>query len=453
MDDSLNNVIDFLKRVDELDAANNLLNVFSKYANSLIHFDILGRNFSEIKQYETAIHWTEKALVISPDNSTMQASRANLAKLYNHSNQPEKSLFYLDINQRFDPDNPEIDLERVFSLFLLNRKAESEAILREMLKREDLSEEIRNRVLFNLGTHDLDHGDFQKGLRGFLLVGKELGIWSKLILPGPHWQGGIQPGRELVIVAEGGIGDSVIFFRMDQILRDYGMKPIWFQPQEGLVPIFKRHGAQVIQNRSELNPESLWCYSMSLVIHLDLKEKDLWQGPYLEPDPVYVKKWNWIKHKNEGFKIGLNWKGNRNYEHDLHRSLDLKELLTVMPPNAKLFSLQKDSESDLMLELENQIDDLSISLKTLEDLMAAIWNLDLVVTSCTSIAHIASAMGKRTIVLVPISKYFVWMRKEKTEAGWTTPWYGDSTTFIEQTECRSWKEPMKQLKDSLINKR
>jgi ADP-heptose:LPS heptosyltransferase len=74
-----------------------------------------------------------------------------------------------------------------------------------------------------------------------------------------------------------------------------------------------------------------------------------------------------------------------------------------------------------------------------------IWNLDLIITSCTSIAHFAAAMGKRTIVIVPISCYYTWCNPTKK-----SPWYGDNLTVLYQEKPRSWKEPLLEL-ETILN--
>jgi hypothetical protein len=63
----------------------------------------------------------------------------------------------------------------------MNQKDKSEEILRNLLKehynpKSDvlLDDEHISKIKFNLGTYDLYHGDFQGGLRNFLLEGKKI---------------------------------------------------------------------------------------------------------------------------------------------------------------------------------------------------------------------------------------------------------------------------------------
>jgi len=73
-----------------------------------------------------------------------------------------------------------------------------------------------------------------------------------------------------------------------------------------------------------------------------------------------------------------------------------------------------------------------------------IHDMDIVITSCTSIGHASAAMGKRTIIITPISAYYTWCHSTAQ-----SPWYGDNLTILRQEKPRSWDEPLVQLKKVL----
>ena len=70
--------------------------------------------------------------------------------------------------------------------------------------------------------------------------------------------------------------------------------------------------------------------------------------------------------------------------------------------------------------------------------------MDLVITSCTSIAHIAASQGKEVCVFTPIMEYYVWT--SSTGKSW---WYGDNVHLFKQRNPRNWDEPLKELKEFL----
>lgn len=447
----LDQVIEFLKRTDELEAARNLLKVTAKYANRIEEYDSLGRWFMEVKDYPNAIRYAEKALVNTPTNEGLYACRANLAKLYNHINDPKSSLRYSSTNLALNPEDYEAKMEQVFSYFLLNQKDKSEAILRELVERDDIPEELVPRIKFNLGTYDLYAGKFQQGLRGFLLEGKKLGIWKPQSLPLKFWDGAIQMDRTIVILAEGGIGDEIINFRFMKTLTELGMNPIWLTSRADLRKIFSRMGYQVCSNLSNVPKDALWTYSMSLPIYLDIQPNQLWDGPYLEPDSEYLKKWEWIKEPHYRKPIaGLRWTGNPNYEHDLHREIPLEKTFDIIKEKGyHIISLQRDEGADDIYNAKPSIVanilDLQDKMETIDDTLAIIHHLDVVITSCTSVAHMSAAMGKETYIIVPISAYYTWASTHDT----SSIWYGDNVKVLRQVTHKSWDEPLKQLEELL----
>lgn len=452
----LDQIIETLKNFDELKTAKVLLDTFAKYASTVEEYDSIAKWYMEIKEYPLAIRFAEKALVNTPTNEGMYACRANLSKLYNHINDPKASLRYSSTNLKINPEDYDAKMEQVFSYFLLNEKDKSEQILRDLKNQPDIPEKLLHRINFNLGTYDLYKGEFQKGLRGFLIEGKKIGIWKDIKLPFKFWDGGIQPGKTLVICAEGGIGDELINIRFVSHLDAYGMNPIWFTTRPDLIDVFRRHGIDARSSLHDVPKDALWTYSMSIPVFLDLQPDDLWDGPYLVASPEYVKKWKWISdepmdnHPETPHKpqVGIRWTGNPAYEHDLHREVPLKLLYdTVRNKNYKVYSLQRDHGADEIHTdaIYSEIIDLQYRLEHIEDTLAVIHNLDFVVTSCTSIAHMAASMGKKVYILVPISAYYTWASTTDT----SSIWYGDNVTVLRQVTHKSWAEPLKQLEEFL----
>jgi ADP-heptose:LPS heptosyltransferase len=75
--------------------------------------------------------------------------------------------------------------------------------------------------------------------------------------------------------------------------------------------------------------------------------------------------------------------------------------------------------------------------------------MDLVISSCTSLPHLASAMGKEMIVIVPILNYYTWAYKHSKHSAW----YGKSTTILRQKEYDNWNAPFEELKVLLNDKK
>ena len=439
----LDSIIEVLKTKNELVVAKTLIDTFAKYASNLMEFNTIAKAYCEIKKYPDSIKWAEKALVASKTNEEKYACRANIAKVSNHANDPEKALFHLGINKVSKPNDYEIALEQSFSLFLLGRNKESEVILREMATRNDIPADIMSRVKFNLGTYDLYNNEFQKGLYGFLIECKNLGIWKKQNLPFKFWEGGIQPGKTLIILAEGGIGDEIINIRFMDIIKSFDMTPIWYTTRQDLYSIFKRNGYNTITNLQDAPKDSLWTYGMSLPVYLDLMPKDLWKGQYLVPSEEYKEKFNWVK--SDKIKVGIRWAGNIEYEHDLHRSVPLSKIYDLLKDRGyELYSLQKDDGIEQLKDFP-EIKDMSAYLDSYEDTMAVMDHLDFIITSCTSVLHMAAAMDKKVYALVPTTAYYTWCSSNE----YHSIWYSNNLTLFRQHSLKNWEDPINDLRKTL----
>jgi hypothetical protein len=432
-------IISTLKRWNELKVAKSLLDVFATKAMSFQEFDTLGKHYCEIKDYMSSIYWTEKALMVAPDNDSLFATRSNLSKVYNHANYPQNALDYTLINERMNPTDFEVLLEKAFSLFLLNRKAESRQILTQVLNVENLPDVVLDRVQFNLATHKMHSGQYKEGLCDFVNCGTTLDLWQTFNLPIKKWDGIPRPGATLVIYAKGGIGDELINARFCVDIVNMGMIPLWFTDRSELRDIFTRHGIQCISSLEAAPKDSLWSHAMSLPVVLNLEDTQLCRGNYLYTNPIYDDKWKHIIASLK-IKVGLRWCGNMEYDHDLHRGLPILELYEeIKNPSCEYYSLQRDDGAEQTSMLSGVVD-LQDQLMTFEDALSALNQLDVFVTSCTSLAHASAALGKRTIVLVPITEYYVWINDH---------WYGDNVTVIRQTVPRSWEQPISLLKQIL----
>ena len=83
-------------------------------------------------------------------------------------------------------------------------------------------------------------------------------------------------------------------------------------------------------------------------------------------------------------------------------------------------------------------------LDTIADTMRSISMLDVVITSCTSIAHMAASMGVETWVLPPIANYYVWSNPTnpiEPDLPYThTQWYGENVKIFQQKKPKVWDD-------------
>ena len=141
------------------------------------------------------------------------------------------------------------------------------------------------------------------------------------------------------------------------------------------------------------------------------------------------------------FKIGIRWSGNPQFEAQQHRVFPVQPLIDLHKiEKITLYSLQRDND----LKDNLPFADLRYDMKTWQDTAEIINGLDLVITSCTSIAHLSAALGKPTWIIVPVLPYYTWALPGKK-----SPWH-DTVTIYRQTKHGNWDEPFTSLKNDLI---
>ena len=79
-----------------------------------------------------------------------------------------------------------------------------------------------------------------------------------------------------------------------------------------------------------------------------------------------------------------------------------------------------------------------------EDTIEIIRNLDLVITTCTSIAHLSSTIGTKTWVLLAYNSDWRWFLNTNS-----TPWY-KKTLLFRQDKLNNWKNVFEKVKHKLI---
>jgi ADP-heptose:LPS heptosyltransferase len=152
------------------------------------------------------------------------------------------------------------------------------------------------------------------------------------------------------------------------------------------------------------------------------------------------------KLDSKKFKIGIKCNGNPYFSQDQYRCIPIDELLAAIPKNnnVEIYYFDKEKTHPDTVNLKDK-------LETWEHTLDYIDQMDVIVSSCTSLVHAAGAMDKRTIVIVPLAEYYIWTSSRTNN---TTPWYSDNVTVLKQSRVRSWQEPlakMTKLVQDMIN--
>jgi hypothetical protein len=453
--DPLSIVVEYLEKANYDKLAEQVIDVFATTASKLEQVNLIAKLYLDVRNLEKTEYYAKKVLEMAKAPDEKYNARANLAKLYNNFNEPAKSLFYSRLNKAVDPENPEVKLEMLFSTYLLGEKDKAREILDDLKSKINIYDErTRDTIRFNEGTYLMEEGHFLEGLGAFLLNVKKLKLWfSPEELPYKFWDGGAYPGKTLVLFMEGGgIGDEFITIRWMNKLKDIGFNPVYYTSRKDLYNIFTNCGFNCIINFDNVPKDAMWTYAMQVPLYLKCKPEEVSMGNYLYASDEARKKWAWLKETPKK-KIGVRWQGNSKNERDLHRQVPLdgimETLKSVYGNDVDYYSLQIGDGAEQASNYPELID-LTKDIISYDDTFAMLENLDLVVTSCTSVLHASAIVGTPTMCMIPISAYFTWLGPPTEGRDTNTSiWYPDNVRVFKQTKLKNWDKPFFELKKYL----
>lgn len=294
------------------------------------------------------------------------------------------------------------------------------------------------RAQFNLGFHEMRRGNFKKGMEG-LAVGRFGGVFGSppLATDRPIWRDEPLRDRKVLLHGEGGYGDEIANVRFAKDFKDMGAY-VTVSCSRSLMPLFRTLSyvdALVTREQAHGADFDYWVPAMSAALVLDYEYEDMSGKAYIpRPEPVHKSMIRNDLKSYDGKKIGLKWSGNPAFEDEQLRLFPKELMLGLVTPAAQFYSLQKEFDDSGLPQLA-----MGDWLETARSIAA----LDLVITSCTSIAHIAGAMGVPVWVVVPICPYYIWALPENT-----SPWY-NSARIYRQTVQGSWQEPFTSIREHL----
>jgi tetratricopeptide (TPR) repeat protein len=240
----------------------------------------------------------------------------------------------------------------------------------------------------------------------------------------PQWQGEAAEGKTLLVHVEQGFGDAIQFCRYAPLAAARGLRVI-VEAREPLIRLFrslpKIH--DVVVRGKELPHFDLHCPMMSMPLALGTTLGNIPSVvPYLYADEAQVANWRTrlAAMGKHGPRIGLVWAGSSGMKANNERSLPSDRIGRLLGPlldlpGMRFFSLQKDGPK---APEELSLTDLMDEVNDFADTAALIASLDLVISVCTSTAHLAGALGKPVWVLNRFNSHWCWFRGRSD-----SPWY------------------------------
>lgn len=297
------------------------------------------------------------------------------------------------------------------------------------------------RAKYNKGWFLMRDGDLFEGFK-LMNEGRWIECWGNKHIgtDKPIWDGSQLSGEHILFYCEAGIGDQIIFIRFVKEIIKRGGKPIVCCNKELTKLFSKIPECSAIINKPDDVYHDYWVPSMAIPVILKTTYNNLNGEPYLKSIQKNVDKFRGLM-RTKKFKVGIRLYGNQEFENEQFRIFP-KELMfdAINGFDFKVFSLQDNYDDG---ELPDDVINMSPFLRSWEDTAGIVENLDLVITSCTGLAHLSAAMGKPTWIVVPVLPYWSWALP-----GSTSSWY-KSVKLFRQKKFRNWEEPFNNIKQEL----
>lgn len=281
-------------------------------------------------------------------------------------------------------------------------------------------------------------------------------------------------GKTLLLHAEQGLGDTLMFCRYADLLRSWGARVLLEVPQPLHRLLRGLDGVDQLLVQGQTRGDfDLHCPLLSLPLAVETYRAST--GPdaqaatlatpfgtpdknaklaYLAADEGLRSTWNATLTKLENAhtqspvprpRVGIVWRGSSTHANDHNRSLPLAELLAHLPPSCQYVALQKEPTPDDAATLQDNphILQLGPELNDFADTAALLACLDHVVCVDTAVAHLAGAMGLTVSLLLPFTPDWRW-QLGRTDS----PWYPTLRLYRQQQRLQ-WGAPLQALAKDL----
>ena len=427
-----------------------------------------------LKKYELALDYCEKALTVS--ENFIEALNSKGLCLFNLKQYEEANKIF-DKILKIRKDFPEALENKANTLHALKEYDEALTLYEAIGNKKDYHKVLNNKGLllhalghikdkkyFNLAKDCYDQaikiksdfpdaywnkslsqltlGEFPDGWRNYEYRFKlESAKPQFIIIPRLENLKNLT-NKRILIWSEQGLGDSIQFCRYIYKIIDLGAK-VTFDISKTLTALMSRQfnctinetGQGLVQNDFDFQIPLL---SLPMLFNTNLNNIPFCNS-YLKTSKNKDVAWsNKLKLTKQKLNIAITCAGNPDYVADSERSASLK-IFHPLVDKANLFLIQKDikKEDEVFLKKYPQINFIGKDVDNFDDLASVIENMDFVISTDTSIPHLAAALGKKVFILLGRITDWRWMLNSET-----SPWYSSATLlrkrFNPESKTEDW---------------
>ena len=324
--------------------------------------------------------------------------------------------------------------------FTIGEKNKAQKLLHELKEIKSDNPDLLNF----LGMRYLYEGDFDNGWKYYENRPTKLKNSFKDI---KEWNGEKITNKNIAVYSEQGLGDAIQFSKYIIPLLKVS-KNVDFLVQKKIINLFKKDIPNLRINTLDYNQESKFEYKIALGSLI----KFFYEEKFDSNDSIINHKDKFSKISINNFdkkklNVGIAWSGSFNGPNEPYRSIPLKSLKKIFTLDINFFSLQNEIwQRDL--DTYNSTKMINLGNYSLNEIASIIPDLDLVISSDTSLLHLSASLNKETWGLLNLDPDWRWGEFNKIN-----PY--NSLKLFHQKKFNEWEDVendvFNNLKKKLIN--
>jgi tetratricopeptide (TPR) repeat protein len=403
---------------NRFEEAERLMAAAIQYApkSGLLHYNY-GNSLRKLGRFDDAITAFTKAFELDPSHIV---ALEHLGNIYKELNQFSNAHEYYDQLLAIDPENAIGRTNKAIALLTEGRFSEGWELYESRLD----------------SKFDEDH------------------FMSTMVHRfAPDWDGRI-PEKPLLVLPEQGLGDQIFYGGMLSDLEQAGIEALVCM-NERLIPLFQRSFSKLMfatpPQVVALDPgQALFGAQVAMAslgrwLRRDTADFQKVRSPFLKFDQTLSEELRSALKQPNRLLVGLSWQS-LNAKHGASKTCSLEQLLPLLQTaNVDFIDLQYgdtleertqlQQQTGIAVQRVSQIDNKA----DIDGLAAIIGACDIVVTVSNTTAHLSTALGKPTLVLLPWHTPLWYWHLNSMDS----PWY-PSAVLLRQQSSGDWSAPVLQ---------